>query len=36
MENVGALAIILAFCFSVYAILASVIGKWKVESLPPP
>ena len=31
MENVGALAIILAFCFSVYAILASVIGKWKAN-----
>src|SRR3982750_4120344 len=29
MENLGALAIILAFCFSVYAILASLVGKWK-------
>jgi len=29
MENLGALAIILAFCFSVYAILASLTGKWK-------
>ena len=31
MENVGALAIVLAFCFSVYAILASVLGKWKAN-----
>lgn len=29
MENLGALAILLAFCFSIYAILASLIGKWK-------
>ena len=29
MENLGALAILLAFCFSIYAILASVVGKWK-------
>src|SRR5438270_3796326 len=29
MENLGALAIILAFCFSVYAIPASLAGKWK-------
>jgi cytochrome c-type biogenesis protein CcmF len=27
MENIGALCILLAFCFAVYAILASVIGK---------
>ena len=29
MENVGALAILLAFCFSIYAVVASVVGKWK-------
>ena len=29
MENLGALAILLAFCFSVYAIIGSLIGKWK-------
>jgi cytochrome c-type biogenesis protein CcmF len=29
MENLGALAIILAFCFSLYSILASLVGKWK-------
>ena len=29
MENVGALAILLAFCFSVYAVVASLVGKWK-------
>ena len=29
MENIGALAILLAFCFSAYAILASVVGKWR-------
>jgi cytochrome c-type biogenesis protein CcmF len=29
MENLGALAILLAFCFSVFAIAASVIGGWK-------
>jgi len=29
MENVGALAILLAFCFAVYAVLASVAGKWR-------
>src|SRR5579862_4980733 len=28
MENIGALAILLAFCFAVYAILGSLIGKW--------
>ncbi len=27
MENIGALAILLAFCFAVYAVFASVIGK---------
>ncbi|MBC8167591.1 MAG: heme lyase CcmF/NrfE family subunit, partial [Bryobacteraceae bacterium] len=29
MENLGALAIILAFCFALYAIPGSLIGKWK-------
>jgi cytochrome c-type biogenesis protein CcmF len=29
MENIGALALLLAFCFAVYAILASVVGKLK-------
>ena len=29
MENLGALAILLAFCFSIYAVLGSLIGKWK-------
>ena len=28
MENIGALAILLAFCFAVYAVLGSLIGKW--------
>jgi cytochrome c-type biogenesis protein CcmF len=27
MENIGALSVLLAFCFAVYAILASVVGK---------
>lgn len=29
MENVGALSLILAFCLSIYSVLASLIGKWK-------
>ena len=29
MENLGALSLILAFCFSIYAIFGSVVGKWK-------
>src|SRR4051812_41069946 len=29
MENIGALAILLAFCFAVYSIAGSLIGKWK-------
>jgi cytochrome c-type biogenesis protein CcmF len=29
MENLGALAILLAFCFSIYAVLGSLVGKWK-------
>ncbi len=28
MENIGALAILLAFCFATYAAIASVAGKW--------
>src|SRR5580700_11420978 len=28
MENLGALAILLAFCFAVYSVIASLIGKW--------
>ena len=28
MENLGSLAILLAFCFAVYAVAASVAGKW--------
>jgi len=29
MENLGALALILAFCLSIYAVVGSLIGKWK-------
>ncbi len=29
MENIGALALILAFCLAVYSVLGSLIGKWK-------
>ena len=29
MENLGALAILIAFCLSVYAVLASLAGAWK-------
>ncbi len=28
MENVGALAILLAFCFAVYSVVAALVGKW--------
>ncbi len=28
MENIGAFAILLAFCFAVYAVIGSVAGKW--------
>jgi cytochrome c-type biogenesis protein CcmF len=28
MENIGSLAILLAFCFAVYAVIASLVGKW--------
>ena len=28
MENLGALAILLAFCFAIYAVIGSVAGKW--------
>ncbi len=33
MENIGALAILLAFCFAVYAVAASLIGKWAERPL---
>jgi cytochrome c-type biogenesis protein CcmF len=33
MENVGALAVLLAFCFAIYAIVASLVGKWTKRSL---
>src|SRR5688572_4182221 len=29
MENIGALALILAFCLAVYAVFGSLAGKWK-------
>jgi cytochrome c-type biogenesis protein CcmF len=29
MENLGALSLILAFCFAVYSVLASIAGKWR-------
>ena len=29
MENIGALAMMLAFCLAVYAVLGSLVGKWK-------
>ena len=28
MENIGALAILLAFCFAIYAVVGSLAGKW--------
>jgi cytochrome c-type biogenesis protein CcmF len=28
MENIGSLAILLAFCFAIYAVLGSLVGKW--------
>ena len=33
MENIGALAILLAFCFAIYAVIASLIGKWAKRPL---
>ena len=33
MENIGALAILLAFCFAVYAVVAALIGKWTKRPL---
>src|ERR1700679_2240849 len=33
MENVGSLAILLAFCFAIYAIVASLTGKWAKRPL---
>ncbi|MBV9769019.1 MAG: heme lyase CcmF/NrfE family subunit, partial [Bryobacterales bacterium] len=32
MENIGALSILLAFCFAVYAVIASVTGRFKKNS----
>jgi cytochrome c-type biogenesis protein CcmF len=32
MENIGALSILLAFCFAVYAVIASVVGRLKKNS----
>jgi len=32
MENIGALSILLAFCFAVYAVVASVTGRLKKNS----
>src|SRR6188768_1810519 len=29
MENLGALSLLLAFCFAVYSLIGSVIGAWK-------
>ena len=29
MENLGALSLILAFCFAVYSVLCSIVGKWR-------
>src|SRR4030081_2272068 len=29
MENLGALAILLAFCLTIYAVAGSLIGKWR-------
>ncbi len=29
MENLGALSLILAFCFSVYSVIAAIAGKWR-------
>ncbi len=29
MENLGALALLLAFCFAIYAVLGSLVGRWK-------
>ena len=28
MENIGALSILLAFCFAIYAVIGSLAGKW--------
>src|ERR1700722_10735818 len=33
MENIGALAVLLAFAFAIYAVLASVVGKWAKKPL---
>jgi cytochrome c-type biogenesis protein CcmF len=29
MENLGALSLILAFCFSAYSVVAAIVGKWR-------
>ena len=29
MENIGALALILAFCLAIYSFVASIVGAWK-------
>jgi len=29
MENIGALAIMLAFCLAIYSVAASLVGAWK-------
>jgi len=29
MENLGSLAVLLAFCFALYAVVGSVVGRWK-------
>lgn len=29
MENIGALSILLAFCLTIFAIAASLVGAWK-------
>ncbi len=34
MENIGALAILLAFCFAIYAVIGSLAGKWGEPSVP--
>ncbi len=34
MENVGALALLLAFCISLYAIVASVVGRLRNTPVP--
>jgi cytochrome c-type biogenesis protein CcmF len=33
MENIGSLAILLAFCFAIYAVVGSLVGKWAKRPL---